>query len=82
MAKQTKTTRPRNGTKSASRAAKPKTASKAKPSQASSASRKPTEEQIRSRAYEIFLARNGTQGDPLADWLQAKNELEAGLKSD
>jgi hypothetical protein len=35
----------------------------------------PTEEQIRMRAYEIYLRRNGAPGDPAADWAQAEREL-------
>lgn len=35
----------------------------------------PSDEQIRARAYEIFLARNGGPGDALADWVQAEREL-------
>lgn len=35
----------------------------------------PTEEQIRERAYFIYLERGGTGGDPHADWLQAEREL-------
>lgn len=35
----------------------------------------PTEEQIRMRAYEIHLARNGNPGSELDDWLQAESEL-------
>jgi len=43
---------------------------------------RPTEEQVRQRAHEIFLARNGSPGDPVADWLQAERELResAALK--
>jgi hypothetical protein len=33
------------------------------------------EQQIRERAYYIFLARNGGPGDPVADWQQAEREL-------
>ncbi len=33
---------------------------------------------ISQRAYEIFEARGGMGGDPLADWLQAEAELGAG----
>jgi Protein of unknown function (DUF2934) len=29
-----------------------------------------THEQIELRAYEIYLQRNGTPGDPLADWVR------------
>ncbi|MCC6359587.1 MAG: DUF2934 domain-containing protein [Phycisphaerales bacterium] len=35
----------------------------------------PTRQQIRERAYQIYLARNGGPGDPTADWLQAEREL-------
>lgn len=35
----------------------------------------PTRQQIRERAYQIYLARNGAPGDPTADWLQAEREL-------
>jgi len=38
-----------------------------------------TDEQIRRRAYEIYLARGGKPGDPVKDWLQAKQELTARL---
>jgi hypothetical protein len=38
---------------------------------------KVTEDQIRARAYEIYLERNGEPGDPAADWLQAEAELNA-----
>jgi hypothetical protein len=34
------------------------------------------EEQIRERAYEIYLARGGQQGDEVSDWLAAERELE------
>jgi hypothetical protein len=34
-----------------------------------------TEEQIRQRAYYIYLARDGAPGDPVADWCQAEREL-------
>jgi len=35
----------------------------------------PTEEQIRLRAYQIYLARNGGPGDAMSDWIQAEREL-------
>ncbi len=35
-----------------------------------------TEDQIRRRAYEIYLRRNGRPGDPRSDWLQAEAELK------
>lgn len=36
---------------------------------------KPTFERIQHRAYEIYLARGATPGDPTSDWLQAEREL-------
>ena len=38
-----------------------------------------TEETIRCRAYEIYLARGTQPGDLLRDWLQAERELTAKL---
>ena len=37
---------------------------------------KPTPEQIRQRAQQIFLARGGTPGKELEDWLRAEQELK------
>jgi hypothetical protein len=34
-------------------------------------------ERIQARAYEIYLARNGTNGDALSDWLQAEREISS-----
>ncbi len=36
---------------------------------------KPTREEIAKRAYELFVARGGTHGYDIADWLQAEHEL-------
>jgi hypothetical protein len=36
-----------------------------------------TDEQIRRRAYEIYLARDGQDGSELDDWLRAEAELAA-----
>lgn len=53
---------------------------------AKTASRKPghgnldirnLDEEIRRRAYELFLERNGAAGDPNADWLIAEREIRA-----
>ena len=53
------------------------------PGAAARASTVVTPERIQARAYEIFLARNGGEGDALADWLQAERELNgSGLPSD
>lgn len=35
----------------------------------------PTQEQIRQRAYEIYLARGGEDGRDLSDWVEAEQEL-------
>lgn len=39
----------------------------------------PTDEQIRMRAYEIYVARGGAPGNATADWLQAEHELRSRL---
>ena len=41
-----------------------------------SAHQTPRHEDIRLRAYEIFLERGGLSGNELDDWLQAERELE------
>jgi|HubBroStandDraft_5_1064220.scaffolds.fasta_scaffold67004_4 hypothetical protein len=35
------------------------------------------DEEIRRRAYELFLARKGAPGDPAADWIVAEREVRA-----
>ncbi len=35
----------------------------------------PSAEMIRLRAYEVFVARGGTSGDELSDWLTAEREI-------
>jgi hypothetical protein len=35
-----------------------------------------SEQQIRERAYELFLAREGQDGDEVSDWLAAERELK------
>ncbi len=37
----------------------------------------PTEDQVRQRAYEIYLARGASPGNPDWDWQQAELELQA-----
>jgi hypothetical protein len=39
----------------------------------------PTEAQIRQRAYEIYLSRDGAPGNPEWDWQQAELELRARI---
>jgi hypothetical protein len=36
----------------------------------------PTLDQIRQRAHDIYVARGGTEGMGLNDWLQAEQELK------
>ena len=40
-------------------------------------SRAPSKDEIRSRAYEIYRARAGAPGSPVADWLDAERQLAA-----
>jgi hypothetical protein len=42
----------------------------------SSADQASSHEQIKRRAYEIYLERGGFPGNELDDWLQAERELE------
>ena len=37
----------------------------------------PTDDQVRVRAYEIYLRRGGRPGDPVEDWFTAERELIA-----
>ena len=36
----------------------------------------PADEEIAQRAYELYLARGGTHGRDLEDWLEARRQLE------
>jgi hypothetical protein len=36
----------------------------------------PSEEQIRLRGYEIYVAREGREGDAVSDWLTTEHELK------
>lgn len=42
--------------------------------------REPTKREIAERAYFIYLARGGINGDPVADWVQAERELREELR--
>ena len=42
----------------------------------------PLEEQIRQRAHEIYLARGGSDGSDLDDWLQAEIEIQQALEDE
>ncbi len=39
--------------------------------------KQPSDEEIRNRAYELFLERGGTPGSELEDWARAEEELKA-----
>jgi hypothetical protein len=41
-----------------------------------------TEDEIRQRAYEIFVARGAIPGDDVQDWLRAERELQAQSNRD
>jgi hypothetical protein len=41
---------------------------------------KPTQDNIAARAYQIYLERGATPGDPMQDWLRAERELSAPPK--
>jgi len=45
-----------------------------------SANRLRSREEIRLRAYEIYLERSGLPGNELGDWLQAERELERAAR--
>ncbi len=38
--------------------------------------RPPSEDEIRKRAYEIYIEREGSPGGALDDWLKAESELK------
>jgi hypothetical protein len=45
-------------------------------SEDTSANHAPSHEEVRRRAYEIYLERNGLPGDELDDWRRAERELQ------
>lgn len=75
---------PKDATKKASKktpkAPASKARSKTKGASAKAANTKPkepTREEIAARAYDLYLRRGQTPGDPVEDWLQAERELRA-----
>lgn len=50
---------------------------RAKPIAAVFGRTEPTKREIRERAYYIYLARGGVNGNPVSDWTQAERELRA-----
>jgi len=59
---------------------KTKEAPAPKARKAAPAKSKPTQDQIATRAYEIYLERGSTPGDPMQDWLRAERELTESPK--
>jgi DUF2934 family protein len=56
-----------------------KTTKKASRKQSNRGETRPQDEQIRARAYELYIARGGAPGHEVDDWLQAEREIQ--LKS-
>lgn len=68
---QRKSANPRSGvTRASARVGSKSTASTSAP--------RYTDEQIRERAYYIFLEHRGTSGSPADDWCRAERELNGG----
>lgn len=40
------------------------------------------EEEVRTRAYEIYLSRGGSDGDEVSDWLSAEQQVRRSRPSD
>ncbi|MBP9024620.1 MAG: DUF2934 domain-containing protein [Phycisphaerae bacterium] len=40
-----------------------------------------SDDQVRNRAYQIFLRRNGAPGDQFGDWVLAEHELMTEVRS-
>ena len=58
-------------------ATKPRTRRKSTVTAKSAAERAPSHEEIARRAFELFSARSGAEGDAMADWLSAEAQLMA-----
>jgi Protein of unknown function (DUF2934) len=58
------------------KAARNKKPTTTKKSSARTIRHRPTEEEIRNRAYDIYLQRGSAQGNDLDDWLKAERELD------
>jgi len=56
---------------------KTKEAPASKSKRAATPKSEPTQDQIAARAYEIYLERGATSGDPMQDWLRAEREQAA-----
>lgn len=72
---------PHRGKKNNSMASRPKRNAEARSTQAETgeAPVETRDEEIKRRAYEIYLERGEQPGRELDDWLQAERELERGV---
>jgi hypothetical protein len=41
----------------------------------------PPDDEVRRRAYELYMARGAVDGDDVADWMAAERELTARLRA-
>ena len=71
-----KTTTPRK-TAAPRKATTPRTRTRRTPAPDAAPLEQPGDDRIRERAYQFFIERGGTPGDPVADWLRAESELNA-----
>jgi hypothetical protein len=60
--------------------AKMKEATALKSKKAAATKSRPSQDDIAARAYQIYLERGATPGDPMQDWLRAERELAAPPK--
>ena len=60
--------------------AKTKEAPAPKMKKAAAVKSRPSQDDIAARAYQIYLERGATPGDPMQDWLRAERELSAPPK--
>ena len=83
MAKAGKGTRPEEAGESISAPAVETTRAEAADDLTTEALSSPTTEQIQQRAYELYIARGGDEGNDIEDWLQAERELgQTGTSQD
>lgn len=54
---------------------RPKPAGRIKVPTIESKPKRPTEDQIRERAYQLFVQRGCIPGNPIVDWLDAEHQL-------
>lgn len=57
-----------------------RTTTSTKPASFAYGGREPTTREVRDRAYFIYLARGGVNGDPVGDWVRAERELRTELR--